>query len=69
MNKIRIDETKMFHNKKVNHFEEWFNDETRKIEFFIVFDDDTKLKIESFIDKESEFEINKNDLRFNYYIS
>lgn len=33
MNRIRIDETTLFHNKKVNHFEEWFNEETRKIEF------------------------------------
>jgi hypothetical protein len=68
MNKIRIDETTLFHNKKVNHFEEWFNKETRKIEFFIVFDDGQKLKIESYIDKDSEFESQREDLRLNYYI-
>jgi hypothetical protein len=68
MNKIRIDETTLFHNKKVNHFEEWFNEETRKIEFFIVFDDGQKLKIESYIDKDSEFESQREDLRLNYYI-
>jgi hypothetical protein len=68
MNKIRIDETQLFHNKKVNHFEEWFNEETRKIEFFIVFDDGQKLKIEPYIDKDSEFESQREDLRLNYYI-
>jgi len=69
MNKIRIDETIMFHNKKVNHFEEWFNEETRKIEFFIVFDDESKLKIEPYIDKDSEFELQRTDMRLNYYIN
>jgi hypothetical protein len=68
MNKIRIDETKMFHNKQVNHFEEYFNEETRKIEFFIVFDDETKLKIEPYLDKDSKFESQRTDMRLNYYI-
>lgn len=69
MNKIRIDETIMFHNKQVNHFEEWFNEETRKIEFFIVFGDGLKLKIEPYIDKDSKFESQREDLRLNYYIN
>jgi hypothetical protein len=68
MNRIRIDETTLFHNKKVNHFEEWFNEETRKIEFFIVFDDGQKLKIEPYIDKDSKFESQREYLRLNYYI-
>lgn len=68
MNRMRIDETKLFHNKKVNHFEEWFNEETRKIEFFIVFDDGQKLKIEPYIDKDSKFESQREDLRLNYYM-
>ena len=59
----------MFHNKQVNHFEEWFNEETRKIGFFIVFDDGQKLKIEPYIDKDSEFESQREDLRLNYYIN
>jgi hypothetical protein len=68
MNKIKIDETKKFHNKKINHFEEWFNEETRTIVFIIVFDDEEKLKIEPYVDKNSKFVFNKNDIRLNYVI-
>lgn len=47
MNRIRIDETTLFHNKKVNHFEEWFNEETRKIEFlqYLMMDKNLKLNL------------------------
>ena len=43
-----------------------FNDEERSIEFIMVFDDNTKLSISPYIDKDAKFDINKNDLRLKY---
>ena len=63
---MRIDETPKLHGKTVHHFEEHWNDEKTCIEFKIVFDDDTTLKITPYVDIDDKFEYNKNDLRLNY---
>jgi hypothetical protein len=32
----------------------------------MVFDDDSKLELKPYIDKDAKFDTNKNDLRFSY---
>lgn len=63
---IRIDETKSFHGRKINHFTEKWIDDTRSIQFSIVFDDGDEMIIEPYIDKNTTFESSRNDLRLKY---
>jgi hypothetical protein len=63
---MTISDTQEFHNKKLDHFEEYFNEEDRTISLIMVFDDGSKLELKPYIDKDAKFDTNKNDLRFSY---
>ena len=64
---MNISELLKFHGKSIKRFEEKW--ENGYVKLVIVFDDDNCLKIEPYVDKDSKFEINKDDLRMKYTLS
>lgn len=68
MSKYMIKSLRHFFGKKIYYIHEWWVEETKSIELRIVFEDDTEWIITPYVDKNANFNVNKNDLRLKYDI-